>query len=74
MMYDIIVFEKLCSRLFTQTISRRFRKSSTLGTVFENLSFGCLKTLFTGGQNAKTEKKNIRFHIYSDTCRRDLNS
>ena len=26
MMYDIIVFENLCSRLFTQTISRRFRK------------------------------------------------
>ena len=60
-MYDITVFEKPCSRLFTQTISWRFRKSSTLGTVFENLGFGRLKTLLTGGQNAKTEKKKSPF-------------
>ena len=59
--YDITVFEKPCSRLFTQTISWRFRKSSTLGTVFENLGFGCLKTLLTGGQNAKTEEKKSPF-------------
>ena len=35
------------------------KTSSTLGTVIENLGFGCLKKQFTGGQNAKTE--NILF-------------
>ena len=30
-----------------------------MGTVIENLGFGCLKKQFTGGQNAKTE--NILF-------------
>ena len=51
-----------------KTISRRFQKNSTLGTVFENLRFWCPKTPLTCGHEAKTEKKisvfkNIRIRV-----------
>ena len=62
MMYDIIVIRQLpFLSVRVKTISRRFPKNSTLGTVFENLRLTC-------GHEAKTEKKisvfkNIRIRV-----------
>ena len=69
MMYDIIVIRQLpFLSVRVKTISRRFPKNSTLGTVFENLRFWCPKTPLTCGHEAKTEKKisvfkNIRIRV-----------
>ena len=71
MMYDIIVIRQLpFLSVRVKTISRRFPKNSTLGTVFENLRFWCPKTPLTCGHEAKTEKKNLSFQKYPDTCGR----
>ena len=49
-----------------------FSKNSMQGTVFENVRFWCSKTPLACEQKPKTEKKNLRFEKYPDTCGRGL--
>ena len=58
-MADIIVIRQLpFPSVSAKTISRRFQKNSTLGTVFENLRFWWPKTPLTCGRKAKQRKKS----------------